>query len=70
MATEKSRDLIFKFLFGLGAFLILGILSLITGEDDPIDLIWGTFWAIALVVGSISIIIFVYGAISDLFKKK
>ena len=70
MAYKRSDDLIPKILFGLVAFLVLGLLSWITGEDDPINLIWSSFWAIAMVVGSISIIIFLIGTFSELFKRK
>lgn len=70
MANPKWDDLKAKIFFSLLAFLILGLLSLITGEDDPIDLIWSSFWAVVWVVGSISILAFIYISAKEMFKRK
>jgi hypothetical protein len=70
MANKKWDDLVPKVFFGFIAFLVLGLLSLITGEDDPVDLIWGGFWLVVGVVGSISIIAFIYVSMKEIFKRK
>ena len=70
MANPKWDDLKAKIFFGLLAFLILGLLSLITEEDDPIDLIWSGFWAVAWILGSISILAFIYISVKEMFKRK
>jgi hypothetical protein len=51
MTNPKWDDLKAKIFFGSLAFLILGLLSWITGEDDPIDLIWNLFWVGVWIVG-------------------
>jgi hypothetical protein len=59
-----------KAFFIIVGFLVLGLLSIISGENDPIDLIWGTFWSVVWVVGSISIATFVFLSLRDIFRKR
>lgn len=70
MANAKWDDLKAKAFFAFIAFLIIGLLSLITGEGDPVDAIWGGFWLVAGVVGSISLIVFMLFSLKKIFKSK
>jgi hypothetical protein len=75
MANEKWnakwQDFKVKTLFVLIAFLILGVVSRISGESDPVDAAWWGFWAVVSIVGGFSMIYFIYiFIIKEYFKGK
>ena len=60
MANAKWDDLKAKIFFGSLAFLILGLLSWITGEDNPVYLIWNGFWAVVWTISFLGIFAVIY----------
>jgi Na+/melibiose symporter-like transporter len=67
---EKWQDLKAKTFLALVAFLILGVVSWISGESDPVDAVWWGFWAVVWIVGSFSILCFIYISIREMKKRK
>ena len=59
-------------LLGLTSFIFasLGLIDPETYGSDPVDLIWQIFWAIAWIVGSFAMLIFIYHAIKETLKRK
>ena len=71
MAKDSWNDLKAKVFFALVAFLILGAVSWISGESDPVDAAWWGFWAVVWIVGGFSMFYFVYiFIVKEYFKGK
>jgi hypothetical protein len=60
MANPKWEDWKAKIFFGSLAFLILWLLSWITGENDPVYLVWNSFWAVVWTMGFFGIFAVIY----------
>jgi hypothetical protein len=69
MTNKKWDDLRTKTFFVLLAFLILGLLSWITGEGDPVDAIWEGFWIVVWVIGSFAILSFLVVIIREWWSR-
>ena len=67
---EKWQDFKTKSFFVSVAFLILGVVSWISGESDPVDAAWWGFWAVVWVVGGFSILCFIFISIKGIIKRK
>jgi len=68
--ANKWNDLKPKIFFGIVAFVILYFLSMITGEDDPANLLYNGFWTVIWVLSGISMLIFVFVALKAILKRK
>ena len=66
MTNPKWDDLKAKIFFGSLAFLILWLLSWITGEDDPVDLLWNGFWAVVWII----VILGIFAVIYEVWKNR
>jgi hypothetical protein len=66
----KWQDFKVKTVFVVVAFLILGAVSWISGESDPVDAAWWGFWAVVWVVGGFSVLIFIFISIREIIKRK
>jgi Na+/melibiose symporter-like transporter len=66
----KWQDFKAKTFVVVVAFLILGAVSWISGESDPVDAAWWGFWAVVWVVGGFSVLIFLFISIRELIKRK
>jgi hypothetical protein len=69
MANKKWDDLKTKTFFVLLAFLVLGLLSWITDEGDPVDAIWEGFWIVVWIVGSFAILSFLAVVIREWWSR-
>jgi len=47
----------------------LGLIEPETYGSDPVDLMWQIFWAIAVIVGGISMLIFLFTVVKEWIKK-
>jgi Na+/melibiose symporter-like transporter len=66
----KWQDFKVKTVFVVVTFLILGAVSCISGESDPVDAAWWGFWAVVWVVGGFSVLIFIFISIREIIKRK
>lgn len=70
-ATKILLFTLAMLLLGLTSF-IFDSLGLIEGstDGDPVELVWQIFWAIVLIVGSISMAIFIFFSLRDIYRKR
>jgi hypothetical protein len=71
-ATKILLFTVAMLLLMLTAFIFdsLGLIEPETYGGDPVDLIWQIFWAIAGIVGSVSMAIFIFISLREIFRKR
>jgi hypothetical protein len=70
-ATKIILFILAMLLLGLTSF-IFDSLGLIEGstDGDPVELVWQIFWAIVWIIGSISMAIFIFMSLREIFRKR